>query len=146
MCSSDLARLRGRELTGTRTQDLDFSHQLAYVAVRARAAWQRLAIDLDYALAPEALAIGGDVDGVSHDFEARLSYQLPQGDMSFFAGYRRNDVGARGDADGLDFASDLVEELSPKELAKHVGPAVWTFTGDDLGLVYRQWFLAPEKD
>ena len=48
-------------------------------------------------LPPEALAIGGDVDGVSHDFEARLSYQLPQGDMSFFAGYRRNDVGARGD-------------------------------------------------
>ena len=102
------ARLRGRELTGTRTQDLGFSHQLAYVAIRARAAWQRLAIDLDYALAPEALAIGGDVDGVSHDFEARLSYQLPQGDMSFFAGYRRNDVGARGDADGLDFTSDLV--------------------------------------
>lgn len=102
------ARLRGRDTTTTRTQDVDFGGEVAYVALRARAAWQQLALDLDYAVAPDAFAFGGDIDGVSQDFEARISYQLPQGDMRFFAGYRYNEFAASGDADGLSFDSDLV--------------------------------------
>ena len=38
---------------------------------------------------------------------------------------------------------DLMEDLSPDELARFVGPTVWKFSGDDLGWVYRQWFLPP---
>ncbi len=49
------------------------------------------------------------------------------------------------DDEQLDVMVDLVDELSPKELARHVGPAVWNFTTDDLGWVYRQWFLAPAE-
>ena len=48
-------------------------------------------------------------------------------------------------ADQMEFASDLMDSLTPEELADHVGPAVWTFSSDDLGLVYRQWFLNPAK-
>lgn len=48
-------------------------------------------------------------------------------------------------ADQMEFASDLMDSLTPEELANHVGPSVWTFSSDDLGLVYRQWFLNPEK-
>ena len=53
-----------------------------------------------------------------------------------------------GPADGLDLSEagilvDLMDELSPKELGKYVGPTVWNFTSDEDGLVYRQWFLAP---
>ncbi|MFM1833455.1 MAG: hypothetical protein RLZZ461_1771, partial [Planctomycetota bacterium] len=48
-------------------------------------------------------------------------------------------------ADQLEFAGDLMDSLTPEELANHVGPAVWTFSSDDLGLVYRQWFLNPAK-
>ena len=48
-------------------------------------------------------------------------------------------------ADQLDFAADLMDSLTPEQLADHVGPAVWTFSTDDLGLVYRQWFLNPVK-
>ncbi len=46
-------------------------------------------------------------------------------------------------ADQLDFAADLMDTLTPEELANHVGPSIWTFSSDDLGLVYRQWFLNP---
>ena len=38
---------------------------------------------------------------------------------------------------------DLVENLTPEEFGKFVGPTVWNFTMDDLGWTYRQWFLAP---
>ena len=49
------------------------------------------------------------------------------------------------DDEQLDVMVDLVDDLSPKELARYVGPAVWNFTTDDLGWVYRQWFLAPAE-
>ena len=97
-----------RAAQGAGGEDVDFGGEVAYVALRARAAWQQLALDLDYAVAPDAFAFGGDIDGVSQDFEARISYQLPQGDMRFFAGYRYNEFAASGDADGLSFDSDLV--------------------------------------
>ena len=45
--------------------------------------------------------------------------------------------------DDMGFAIDLVEQLTPEEFAKYVGPSVWNFTRDDLGWTYRQWFLAP---
>jgi hypothetical protein len=38
---------------------------------------------------------------------------------------------------------DLMTELKPEELARFVGPTVWKFSSDDLGWVYRQWFLPP---
>ena len=51
------------------------------------------------------------------------------------------------DATGADEMTeavvDLMKELSPKQLGRYVGPTVWKFSSDDLGWVYRQWFLAP---
>ena len=38
---------------------------------------------------------------------------------------------------------DLMKELSPEQLGRFTGPTVWKFSSDDLGWVYRQWFLAP---
>ena len=63
-------------------------------AVRARAAWQNLSLDLDYAVAPEDLVLGGDIEGLSQDFEAMVSYELPQRDVRVFAG--RDSTGVRG--------------------------------------------------
>ena len=101
-------KLRGRESTGARAQNVDFRGDVAYIALRARAAWRNLALDLDYAFAPEAFVVGGEVKGLSQDFEALLSYQLPQGDMRLFAGYRYSELAASGDVDGLSFENDLV--------------------------------------
>ncbi len=51
------------------------------------------------------------------------------------------------DANGADKMTeavvDLMTELKPEELARFVGPTVWKFSSDDLGWVYRQWFLPP---
>ena len=47
--------------------------------------------------------------------------------------------------DDMDVAFDLLEKLTPEELARYVGPSVWNFSLDDLGWTYRQWFLAPMK-
>lgn len=51
------------------------------------------------------------------------------------------------DATGADEMAeavvDLMKELSPEELSRFTGPTVWKFSTDDLGWVYRQWFLPP---
>lgn len=99
--------LRARETTNTRRQSVTFRGDVAYVALRAHAAWQDVELDLDYAVAPEAFKLSGDVEGVSQDLEARVSYRLPQGDMRFFAGYRLSEFSATADADGLVAQSNL---------------------------------------
>lgn len=99
--------LRAKEASNTRRQSVTFRGDVAFFALRAHAAWQDVELDLDYAIAPEAFALGGDVEGVSQDLEARVSYRLPQGDMRFFAGYRLSEFAAAADADGLLAQSDL---------------------------------------
>ncbi|MCP4836295.1 MAG: hypothetical protein GY895_16190 [Phycisphaera sp.] len=49
------------------------------------------------------------------------------------------------DADDMEFLVDMVEKLTPDELARYVGPTVWNFAADDLGWTYRQWLLGPQK-
>ena len=43
----------------------------------------------------------------------------------------------------MDGVADLVEEMTPRELSRYVGPSVWSFSTDDAGWVYRQWLLPP---
>lgn len=49
------------------------------------------------------------------------------------------------DADDMGFLVDMVEKLTPDELARYMGPTVWNFSVDDLGWTYRQWNLGPLK-
>ncbi|MGC6487083.1 MAG: hypothetical protein ACON4Z_05530 [Planctomycetota bacterium] len=101
-------KMRGRESTNVATQNLEFSGDQVYAAVRAQATWQDITLDLDYAVSPESFVIGGDVEDVSQDFEARVSYQLPQRDIRFFAGFRYSELAASGDAGPYRFENDLV--------------------------------------
>jgi hypothetical protein len=100
--------MRGRESTNTRTQNLKFDGDIVYVAVRARATWMDFSLDLDYAIAPESFVIGGDMEDLSQDFEARFSYQLPQRDIQLFAGVRYSEFSASGIANGFRYDTDLV--------------------------------------
>ena len=43
----------------------------------------------------------------------------------------------------MDGLADLAETMTPRELSRYVGPTVWSFSADDAGWVYRQWFLPP---
>jgi len=100
--------MRGRESTNTRTQNLQFDGDVLYLALRARASWMDFSLDLDYAIAPEAFVIGGDMEDLSQDFEARLSYQLPQRDIRLFGGVRYSEISASGIANGFRFDNNLV--------------------------------------
>jgi hypothetical protein len=100
--------LHGREGTpGTRAQDLTIDGDVVYLAARARATWKQFAFDLDYAVAPEEFVLSGDMEDFSQDIEARLSYRLPQRDISFFAGMRYSTISASGDANGFNYKNDM---------------------------------------
>ena len=99
-------KMRGRE--STLTQNLELSGDVVYGAVRARAKWQHLSLDLDYAVAPEELVLGGDIEGLSQDFEAMVSYELPQRDVRVFAGWRYSEFSAAGNQGRYRFENDLV--------------------------------------
>ncbi|MAH65199.1 MAG: hypothetical protein CMJ27_02235 [Phycisphaerae bacterium] len=43
----------------------------------------------------------------------------------------------------MDGVADLMETMTPRELSRYAGPSVWSFSADDAGWVYRQWFLPP---
>lgn len=105
-------KMRGSESTNVATQNLEFSGDQVYAAVRAQATWQDVTLDLDYAVSPEAFVIGGDIEDLSQDFEARVSYQLPQRDIRFFAGFRYSELSASGSASGTSgvyrYENDLV--------------------------------------
>lgn len=101
-------RMRGRETTGTRNQNLTFSGDVVYLAVRARASWREFALDLDYAFAPEELVLSGEMEDFSQDLEARVSYRLPQRDIELFAGVRWSELSASGDANGFRYDTDLI--------------------------------------
>ncbi len=98
--------LRGRA-TGTRTQDLTIESDVLYLAARARVSWMEFALDLDYAAAPEGLVLAGDMEDFSQDIEARLSYRLPQRDISFFTGVRYSTISASGDANGFRYDNEM---------------------------------------
>ena len=101
--------LEGRQqIPGSRAQDLDLSGDVIYAALRGRATWQQFALDVDIALAPEEFVLGGDLEDFSQDIEARVSYSLPQRDISFFAGVRYSEFAASGVANGFRYDTDLV--------------------------------------
>ena len=100
--------LQGRQdIPGTRAQDLTITGDVVYLAARARATWKQFAFDLDYAVAPEEFVLSGDVEDFSQDLEARLSYRLPQRDISFFAGLRYSTISASGDANGFRYDNEM---------------------------------------
>jgi hypothetical protein len=100
--------LQGRQdIPGTRAQDLTITGDVVYLAARARATWKQFAFDLDYAVAPEEFVLSGDVEDFSQDIEARLSYRLPQRDISFFAGLRYSTISASGDANGFRYDNEM---------------------------------------
>ncbi len=100
--------LQGRQdIPGTRAQDLTITGDVVYLAARARATWKQFAFDLDYAVAPEEFVLSGDVEDLSQDIEARLSYRLPQRDISFFAGLRYSTISASGDANGFRYDNEM---------------------------------------
>jgi hypothetical protein len=98
--------LHGQDSTGL-AQDLTITGDVVYLAARARATWKQFAFDLDYAAAPEELVLSGDVEDFSQDIEARLSYRLPQRDISFFAGLRYSTISASGDANGFRYDNEM---------------------------------------
>lgn len=100
--------LRGKDNTKTRSQNLTIDGDVIYLAARARANWMQFSLDIDYAAAPEVFVLSGDVEDFSQDLEARLSYQLPQRDMSLFAGVRYSVFNASGDANGFRYENDMI--------------------------------------
>ena len=99
-------RLRTRTDDGVRTQNLTIDGSVVYVAARFGAEWRELSLELDYAYSPE-LSLSGDFEDTLQDLEGRISYRLPQRDVTFFAGYRFSELPARGAANGLPFDADL---------------------------------------
>lgn len=97
---------RAKTTDGLRQQTVSIDGDVGYAAFRARAAWQNLALDLDYALSPD-LQIGGDWNGTQQDVEVRASYALPMRDVTFFAGYRYSTLEAQGREQNTDYAADL---------------------------------------
>ena len=87
---------------------LTFNTDVTVLAARARANWMQFSLDIDYAAAPEVFVISGDMEDFSQDLEARLSYQLPQRDMSLFAGVRYSVFHASGDANGFRYENDMI--------------------------------------
>lgn len=100
--------LKALDETFTRFQNFELAGDTIGAAVRARVSWQELALDVDYAAAPEALVLSGDIEGLSQDIEARLSYQLPQRDISFFVGLRYSEFSGSGIAGSFRYDSDMV--------------------------------------
>lgn len=99
--------LSGRQDSGTRAQNLTITGDAVYLAARARATWKQFAFDLDYAAAPEQFVLSGDMEDFSQDVEARLSYRLPQRDISFFAGMRYSTISASGGANGFRYDNEM---------------------------------------
>ena len=52
--------------------------------------------------------VGGDIEGLSQDFEAMVSYELPQRDVRVFAGWRYSEFSAAGSEGPYRFENDLV--------------------------------------
>ena len=100
--------LEGREATpGSRAQSLSIKGDVVYLAIRARAEWKQFVLDFDYAAAPEEFVLSGDMEDLSQDIEAKLSYRLPQRDISFFAGMRFSEISASGIANGFRYDNDM---------------------------------------
>lgn len=100
--------LKARDETFIRSQNFELAGDTFGAAVRARVSWKAFSLDLDYAAAPESLVLSGDIEGLSQDIEARLSYRLPQRDISFFAGLRYTEFSGKGMAGSFQYDSDMV--------------------------------------
>jgi hypothetical protein len=100
--------LRARESTNARQQSVKASGDAIFVALRARASWRDFSLDLDYAASPSFLALTGDIDGLSQDVEARLTYRLPQRDIRFFAGMRYSVFSASGNTGPFRYDSEFL--------------------------------------
>ena len=99
--------LRASTDDGARQQRVEIEGDVLYPAVRARLSWRAVALDVEYEVAPDELVLGGDWDGLQQDVEARLSYRLPQRDVTIFGGYRYTEFPAVGDANGFRYDADL---------------------------------------
>src|SRR5262249_2623543 len=90
-----------------RRQDVRVSDEgVVYPAVRFRATWQSVSLDLEYAISPN-LTFGGEFDGVLQDFETRFTYRVPMQDVGIFAGYRYSTLPIEGHEGALAFDGNL---------------------------------------
>jgi len=93
-------------VTPERRQNVEITGDAIYPAVRFRANWRSLSLNVDYAISPE-LQFGGDYDGTQQDFETWLSYAVPYQDVSLFAGFRYSVLEGNGSSSGLEYQADL---------------------------------------
>lgn len=100
--------LQMQTVDGARRQSLHADDDgVLYPAIRLRAKWQNVHLDIGYAISPE-LDFGGDFDGVMQDFEARIAYTVPYQDITLFAGYRYSTLPVAGTEGGFGYSGDLV--------------------------------------
>ncbi|MCR9247742.1 MAG: hypothetical protein NXI31_22165 [bacterium] len=90
-----------------RRQNVPIAGQNLAINVRFRAEWQDLAFDVDYAISPH-LIVRGDYNDVNQNLEMRASYAIPLRDVTFFAGFRYNELNGNGRTDMVDYDADLV--------------------------------------
>ena len=101
-------KMRTRDETYTRSQNLEIGGDTLGAAVRARISWMALSLDVDYLISPEDLVLSGDISGLSQDIETRLSYRLPQRDIRMFAGLRYSEFSAAGTTGPYAYDTDLI--------------------------------------
>ncbi|MFK7740007.1 MAG: hypothetical protein AB8H80_06750 [Planctomycetota bacterium] len=101
-------RMRGNNEDNSRQQNLEINGDVIYGAIRARIGYGDVSLDVDYAIAPEDLVLSGDLEDVSQDLEARVTYQLPQRDIQIFAGVRYSELQSSGEANGFRHMTDMV--------------------------------------
>lgn len=99
-------QLRAQTDDGVRRQSFEVDGDVIYAAVRGRASWQNIALDLDYAISPD-FTLGGDFGSMQQDIEVRASYTLPMRDVTFFLGYRYSEFEATGNGGNLGYDADL---------------------------------------
>lgn len=101
-------KLKAHDETFVRAQYFELAGDTIGAAARARVSWMAFSLDIDYVVAPEVLVLSGDIEGLSQDIETRLSYQLPQRDISFFAGLRYSEFSGSGEASSFEYDSDMI--------------------------------------
>lgn len=100
-------RFAANEVSGARSQKVKSSDDgLPYLGGRLRADYLQFGAQVDYMINPD-VDFGGDYEGVNQDFEARLFYTLEDQDLTLFAAYRRQELGASGNEGVFRFDSDL---------------------------------------
>lgn len=103
-------RFAANEVSGARSQKVKMSDDgLPYLGGRLRASYLQFGAQVDYMINPD-VDFGGDYEGINQDLELRLTYTLEDQDLTLFAGYRRQELGASGNEGVFRFDTDMTLE------------------------------------